>query len=57
MEGNCIIRHIYKVVANSQQVMVIQCDGWDNNPSQKELTYYKMIQRKRSFFNLKKMEV
>jgi predicted GTPase len=56
MEGNCIIRHIYKAVANSQQAVVIQCDGWDNNPSQKELTYYKMIQRKRPFLNLKKME-
>jgi len=56
MEGNCIIRHIYKVVANSQQAVVIQCDGCDNNPSQKEQTYYKMIQRKRPFLNLKKME-
>jgi len=34
MEGNCIIRQIYKAVANSQQAVVIQRNGWDNNPSQ-----------------------
>jgi len=56
MKGNCVIRCIYKAVANSQQAVVIQCNGWDNNPSQKELTYYKITQRKRPFFNLKKME-
>jgi len=39
MERNCIIKHIYKAVANSQQAVVIQWDGWDNNPSQKELKY------------------
>jgi hypothetical protein len=56
MEGNCIIRHIYKAVAHSQQTVVIQCDGCNNNPSQNEPTYYKMMKRKRPFLNLKKME-
>jgi predicted GTPase len=55
MEGNYTIRHIYKAAAHSQQAVVIQCDRWDNNPSQKELTYYKMIKRKKPFINLKKM--
>jgi len=31
MKGNCVIRCIYKAVANSQQAVVIQCNGWDNN--------------------------